>query len=199
MNKLCAEGSVFDPLTEKCIQVSVHIATNNESSINCSFVEMELNSVRIQTNGSVWIPLHKQSYGNESFFINGSSLFLCMNLSRNYVVKETVASRKITPRQVLTYIGCTTSIMSLLFLLGTYIAIAELRNLPGKNLMNLSCAMLLYHTMFFLSGETDKPQLCMTVSILLHYFLLCSFFWMGVLAFDVAKTFGATGNLFHRL
>ena len=199
MNKLCAEGTVFDPFTEKCIQVSVHIATNNESSINCSFVEMELNSVRIQTNGSVWIPLYKQSYGNESFFINGSSLFLCMNLSRNYVVTETVASRKITPRQVLTYIGCTTSIISLLFLLGTYIAIAELRNLPGKNLMNLSCAMLLYHTMFFLSGETDKPHFCMTVSILLHYFLLCSFFWMGVLAFDVAKTFGATGNLFHGL
>ena len=197
-NKVCNEGFVFDPFIETCRQINVHTSTKgleNGSFINCTFVEMKINSVIIFPNGSVWIPSHQRMYRNESYIINGSSLFLCMDLKRSYT--ETVVSTKITPRQILTYIGCTISMISLLFLLSTYIAIAELRTFPGKNLMNLCFAMLLYHILFFLTGQTNNPHLCATVAILLHYFLLSSFCWMGVMAFDVAKTFGAKGKLFY--
>lgn len=84
--------------------------------------------------------------------------------------------------------------VSLIFLLAIYITLPELRTLPGRNLISLSCAMLLYHIFFLLTGQTDKPYLCVAVSVLLHFLLLSSFCWMGVMAFDVAKTFGAKGN-----
>ncbi|XP_078374612.1 uncharacterized protein LOC144658138 [Oculina patagonica] len=192
-NKMCASGFVFDPFAEKCIQIHVDIPKKeleNGTDINCSFVEMNISSVTLLPNGSIWIPLHKRTYSNDSYIINGSSLFLCMDLKRVYTETETFVSRKITPRQIITYIGCTISMISLILLLGIYIAVAELRTLPGKNLISLSCAMLLYHIFFLLTSQTDRPNLCMTVSVLLHYFLLSSFCWMGIMAFDVAKTFG---------
>ena len=203
-NKACAEGFVFDPFNEKCIQISVNIpkkglVNGTDLYINCSFVEMKIISVILLSNGSIWIPLHKKMYSNESYVINGSSLFLCVDLKRNYTETETMFSTKITPRQIITYIGCTISMISLILLLCIYIAVAELRTLPGKNLVSLSCAMLMYHILFLLTGQTSRPYICMTVSVLLHYFLLSSFCWMGVMAFDVAKTFGTKGtcNLFN--
>ena len=162
---------------------------------NCSYIEMNINSVSFLSNGSIWIPLHKRMYNKERYFsINNSSLLLCTDFKRDYNETETPVSTEITPLQILTYIGCTISVISLIFLLGIYIALPELRTLPGKNLMNLSFAMLVYHVFFLLTGQTDKPNLCMTVSVLLHYLLLSSFCWMGVMAFDVEKTFAAKGN-----
>ena len=56
--------------------------------------------------------------------------------------------------------------------------------------------MLSYHTVFLLTGQMNRPSLCTAVSVLLHYFLLSSFCWMSVMAFDVAKTFGTKGNIY---
>ncbi|KAL9970470.1 hypothetical protein ACROYT_G022848 [Oculina patagonica] len=167
----------------------------NGTVINCSFVEMNISSATLFSNGSIWIPLHKRIYYNESYVIKDSRLFLCVDFKRSYAKTETFASMKITAIQIITYIGLTISMICLILLLGIYIAVAELRTLPGENLISLSCAMLLYHTLFLLTGQTDIPHLCMTVSVLLHYFLLSSFCWMGVMAFDVAKTFGTKGQV----
>ena len=194
-NKVCADGFVFDPFVEKCVQMNGNIPNigwENETNVKCSFIEININSLTLLSNGSIWIPSRKRTYSNGSYFINGSSLFLCVELKRSY--NDTEVSRKVTPLHILTYIGCTISMISLIFLLVIYIALPELRTLPGKNLVSLSCAMLLYHIFFLLTDQTDNPNICMAVSILLHYFLLSSFCWMGVMAFDAAKTFGAKGN-----
>jgi len=213
-NKVCAEGSVFDPFKEECVQIHVPMSVperrniNTRGSINgpsikgfpdgtfinCSYVKMNISAVTILSNGSIWIPLHKRIYNKERYAINGSALLLCADFKRVYTETETLVSMEITPLQILTYTGCTISMMSLISLLGIYIALPELRTLPGENLMSLSCAMLLYHIFFLLTGQTDKPNLCMAVSVLLHYLLLSSFCWMGVMAFDVEKTFGAKGK-----
>ena len=196
-NKVCANDFVYDPFIEECIRIKTKIPNNgfgNRTNINCSFVEMNISSVFVFSNGSVWIPLHKRMYRKGSYFINGSSIFLCIDFKRAYTETEAFVSTNITPRQIITYIGCAISMISLILLLGIYIALAELRTLPGKNLMSLSCAMLLYHIVFLLTGQTDRAHLCMAVSVLLHYFLLSSFCWMGVMALDVAKTFGGKGK-----
>ena len=196
-NKVCTEDFVFDPFVEKCVQIRVNIPNKgleNGTYVNCSFIEINVSLAALLPNGSIWIPSHKSIYNNESYFLNGSSLFLCIDINHSYTEPEVFVSIKITPLQILTYIGCAISMISLIFLLAIYIALPELRTLPGRNLISLSCAMLLYHIFFLLTGQADKPYLCMAVSLLLHYFLLSSFCWMGVMAFDVAKTFGATGR-----
>ena len=217
-NKRCSENFVFDPVAEKCVQIyfpisnfeiidsrNFGVSKNNsyingsqvENKINCSHVKVNISSVTYLSNGSIWISLHKRMYNKERYFINGTSVFLCADFKRAYTVTEELASTEISPLQIITCIGCIISMISLIALLGIYIALPELRTLPGKNLISLSCAMLLYHIFFLLTGQTDKPNLCMAVSVLLHYFLLSSFCWMGVMAFDVKKTFGVKGNWLH--
>jgi len=213
--KECPEGFVFDPFIEECVQLYDpakprhdepyinSIGSINEQSakglpklrpfINCSYVKMNSSAGFVLSNGSIWIPLHKRIYSKERYNISGSSLLLCPDYKRFYTENVTIVSKEIAPLQIITYTGCTISMISLISLLGIYFALAELRTLPGKNLMSLSCAMLLYHIFFLLTGQTEKPDLCMAVSVLLHYFLLSSFCWMGVMAFDVLKTFGAKG------
>lgn len=202
-NKECADGFVFDPFNENCVQIHASMSTpemalrnisGSEDNTNCSYVTMNISSVSLLSNGSIWIPLHKRIYNKERYLINGSSVFLCSDFKRDYIKTETLVSVKITLIQIFTYIGCGASMISLISLLGIYIALPELRTLPGKNLMSLSCAMLLYHVFFLLTGQTDTPNLCLVVSVLLHYFLLSSFFWMGVMALDVARTFGGKGT-----
>jgi len=201
-NKACNEGFLFDPFAEKCVQIHKTTISVNKTTVRLTcngsgFVMMDLSSATLFPNGSIWIPLHNRLYNNGSYFINGSSLFVCMNLTRNFTETTTLTSEKstITPLQIITYIGCAISMISLILLIGIYIAFAELRTLPGKNLMSLSCTMLLYHTVYFLTGQTNHTNLCTTVSVLLHYFLLSSFCWMSVMAFDVAKTFGRKGQV----
>jgi len=212
--KECPEGFVFDHFNGECVQlyetkpghdepsdINTSGPINEQSAkglpkrsfINCSYVKMNISAGTVLPNGSIWIPLHKRIYSKEKYNTSGSSLFLCPDYKRFYTENVTIVSKEITPLQILTYTGCTISMISLISVLGIYFALAELRTLPGKNLMSLSCAMLLYHIFFLLTGQTDKPDLCMAVSVLLHYFLQSSFCWMGVMAFDVLKTFGAKG------
>ena len=200
-NKACVDGFLFDPFAEACVQIH-KLSSVNETSItlNCNgsgFVKIDPSLVTVVfPNGSIWILLHQRIYNNGSYFFNGSSLFVCMNLTQNYTETTSLISRdtKITARQIITYICCAISMTSLILLLVIYITFGELRTLPGKNLMCLSCAMVLYHTAFLMTGQSNRPYLCTTVSVLLHYFLLSSFCWMSVMAFDVAKTFGTKGN-----
>lgn len=203
-NKKCEHGFVFDPFTEKCIKVYVldRPISNNDSYVRykCSkgsgFVEINLLSITMWPNGSIWIPLHKKTYDNGSYFINGSRAFICMNLTRHFTETTTIFSEdaNFKRRQILTFVGCAISMISLILLLAVYITIPELRTLPGKNLMSLSSSMLFYHTAFLMAGQTAYPSLCMVVSVVLHYSLLSSFCWMSVMAFDVSKTFSKTGN-----
>ena len=165
-----------------------------ENYVNCSYVKMDISSVTLLSNGSMWIPLLERMYNNETYVFNGSSLFVCADFKHVYTEPEALVSAMISPLQKITYIGCVISMISLIALLSIYIAVPELRTLPGKNLISMSCSMFLYHVFFLLTGQTDKPYLCMAVSVLLHYFLLSSFCWMGVMAFDVKNTFGAKGN-----
>ena len=188
-NKMCPDGFVFDFFNEKCVQIHV-----SRHYINCFYLELNISEVSLLSNGSIWIPSHKRIYNKERYLINGSSVLLCSDFKRSYPETESLVSTKMSPLQISTYIGCAISMISLISLLSIYIALPELRTLPGKNLISLSCAMLLYHVLFLLTGQTDKPNLCVAVSVLLHYFLLSSFCWMGVMAYNVAWTFGGKGN-----
>ncbi len=162
-NKECDKDFVFDPFSEKCTKIHVHIVPErilddgdsikslenktyvnssengtyindleNGTFINCSFVEMNISSATLFSNGSMWIPLHKRIYDNESYIIKDSRLFLCADFKRSYATTETFALMKIIAIQIITYIGLTTSMLCLMLLLGIYIAVAELRTLPGK-------------------------------------------------------------------
>ncbi|XP_045355794.1 adhesion G-protein coupled receptor G6 isoform X1 [Leopardus geoffroyi] len=84
----------------------------------------------------------------------------------------------------ITYIGCGISAIFSAATLLTYVAFEKLRrDYPSKILMNLSTALLLLNLLFLLDGWITSfhvEGLCMAVAVLLHFFLLATFTWMGL-------------------
>ena len=95
----------------------------------------------------------------------------------------------------ITSIGMPLSMALLFFLLIVYLSFEELRNLPGKCVINLCGALLCYQALFLSTEKsTEVPILCQAVVILLHFFVRSAFSWMTVMAKDTASTFTTTGN-----
>ena len=208
--KFCQKGFVYDPFVQKCREAFHKVIANTNTSINstsnavimlnCSGIKLNSSETVLLPNGTLWVPLHSIGYNSTDYFVNGSYIILCTNFASNYSKKETITrwSYVVSPLQIITYAGCSISVLSLLILLVVYCVFKELRTLPGKNLINLSFAMIFYHIFLFVAGFKNIQALCTGIAILLHYFLLSSFAWMSVMAFDVAKTFAFHGKkCFH--
>ncbi|XP_038150214.1 adhesion G-protein coupled receptor G6 isoform X7 [Cyprinodon tularosa] len=85
----------------------------------------------------------------------------------------------------LSYVGCGISAICSAATLLTYIAFEKLRrDYPSKILMNLSTSLLCLNIVFLLDGwlatMVKNEGLCTSAAVLLHYFLLTSFTWMGL-------------------
>ena len=206
--KTCNEGFVYDPFVDMCREAfhKVLLATNSSLNstnstmdsimLNCSFfIRLNSSKTTLYPNGTLWVPLYKTEYNQTEYFVNGSYVFVCTDFTSNYSRRDTMWSYVISPLQILTYVGCSVSVLSLLILVVIYGIFKELRTLPGKNLINLSLAMIFYHIFLFGAGSRANQALCTMIAILLQYFLLSSFAWMSVMAFDVAKTFAFRGKL----
>lgn len=88
------------------------------------------------------------------------------------------------------------SVVCLALHIAIHTALPKLRNLPGKNLLSLSCALFTAQILF-LTGiglrEVVGYGLCATMGVLTHWSYLAAFFWMNVMGFDICRTF--TGSL----
>ena len=184
--KTCQDGFVYDPFIKKCreaflkviLSINSSINSTNSSSdvitmLNCSGIQLSASEVVLYPNGTLWVPLHATEYNRTDYFMNDSHVFLCTNFAGNYSKRETTTrwSYVVSSLQILTYAGCSVSVLSLLILLVIYCIFQELRTLPGKNLMNLSFAMTFYHIFLFLAGFSIQV-ICTGIAIFLHYLYL---------------------------
>ena len=92
-------------------------------------------------------------------------------------------------RIVLTYVGCTLSVIGSAIVLLTYTLFKELRTLPGKILMNVT-ATILANCLFLMIGvpvasAVEKDALCEAAAISLHWLVLSQFLWMSVMRFEL--------------
>ena len=95
----------------------------------------------------------------------------------------------------ITIIGTSLSVISLCFLLCIYLVFKQLRNLPGKCLINICLSLLCYQTIFLAVQKANEVDgLCKAVAILLHFFILAAFSWMSVMAFNTANAFTVKGE-----
>lgn len=193
------------------MQLNVTLITINETKLNesakqewnanCIGLAYNKTEYFLLSNGSVYLKRHKRVYNNMTYKIHDNTLLLCVNFSRNYTRTEDEGGKqKITKTpaslQLLTLIRCMVSVVSLALLLITYVLFAELRNLPGKIIINLTLSLLLYQSVFFLALKNDDPDTCFAIAVLLHSFVLSSFTWMNVMAYDVHRIFtNASGSL----
>ncbi|XP_020617009.1 uncharacterized protein LOC110054970 [Orbicella faveolata] len=204
----CSFDEVFDPYTGRCTKIVPTVPQTdpdqrgrNETeqwNPNCTTViAFNESDYERLSNGSMYLKLHDKIYSNNTFTIRGKRLLLCANFSRNFTATErgpgmrrkVIKTRASRSLQLLTSIGCILSMISLILLLITYILFAELRNLPGKIIINLAISLLLYQSVYFSAVKNDDPDTCLVVAVLLHFFILSSFTWMNVMAYDVHRTF----------
>ena len=128
-------------------------------------------------------------------YINNSLPIICTDFTQNGTreINMTITSYSYPAAfSIVTYIGCSLSVIGCAFVLFTYSIFKELRTLPGKILMNLAaailgtCVVLLIGIPLFELAE--KEQLCHTTAILLHWLVLCQFSWMTIMSFESTRS-----------
>ena len=197
----CEINEVYDPFQERCLPVHSSNTNSTSSHTNvtheCQGIRFPPHKFYMFTNNSVFVIPHQNLYNNDSFILINQTLILCANFSRNYtrqsstsgVENESLSSHSLALR-IVTYVGFSLSIISLLILLVTYFLFAELRTYPGKKVMHLSCAIIAMQTVYFVSDpEFVAAAVCSVLGALLHYFILVMFLWMSVIARSTQKTF----------
>ncbi|XP_046399326.1 uncharacterized protein LOC124165832 isoform X2 [Ischnura elegans] len=79
-----------------------------------------------------------------------------------------------------------------------YSFLPKLRNLPGRNLLALSWALLLAQSIVLLSGiellHDEGPWFCYSSAVVTHFFYLAAVFWMNVMSVDVWRTFSSSSS-----
>ena len=215
----CPDGEVFNPITQSCRPTICPegFATQRASCAivqNITFLESGNATVNDSCDGAL-IPLEEDEFellGNETllfqdeifdiFGYTNSSPIICTNLTQNGTFESNVTVFFYSYPAVfsiLTYVGCTLSVIGCTFVLLTYSLFRELRTLPGQILMNLA-ATILATSVFLLVGIPlfalgEREELCHTSAILLHWMVLCQFSWMAVMSFELARTLCRALNL----
>ena len=96
-----------------------------------------------------------------------------------------------SPYELIVFGSLLLSIICLLLHLLLFSSLSELRNLSGLNLCSMSTALLGAYISIIC---TQYPQLtnhytgCLLLSLTKYYFLMASFTWMSVIAFDIYRT-----------
>uniref|UniRef100_A0A3Q3KVM3 Adhesion G-protein coupled receptor G6 n=1 Tax=Mastacembelus armatus TaxID=205130 RepID=A0A3Q3KVM3_9TELE len=165
------------------VQIEIaHLSAQPPLNPVCMFWDFSMNNGAGGWNGTGC------KVSNESS--SNRTVCLCDHLTHFGILMDiSGVSPNIDPRNsriltFITYMGCGVSAIFSAATLLTYIAFEKLRrDYPSKILMNLSASLLLLNMVFLLDGwlATLKSEwLCPSVAILLHYFLLTSFTWMGL-------------------
>mgnify|MGYP001794652003 CR=1 FL=1 len=215
----CKSGQVYDHFSQVCrdlywkpsLKQNRNSTSNITTAINsstvlknssCALILLNKTEIVMLQNRSIFVVSHKRTYGPAKYSIQRGTIILCTkftNISKRVLDAErknrtSSVAKNLSVFQITTYIGGGLSIISLIVLLAIYSCIGELRNLPGKIIMNLAVALLIYQSLFFLTGQTHLKHFCVVVAVFLHYFFLAMFSWTSIFAFDVTATFTTKGE-----
>jgi hypothetical protein len=92
----------------------------------------------------------------------------------------------------LTVFCLSVSVICLILHIGIYYALPKLCNLPGRNLLSLSWAILFAQFGFLVAVNPafEVPLgVCIGVAVVEYYCFLAAFFWMNVMSVDIWRTF----------
>ena len=205
----CSNGQVFDPINQMCrfticpesahresctIVQNITLARNSNNSLPCDGVQIPLNNSEFQLLDDNKTVLFHDEVFNIIGYIDNLPI-ICTNFSENGTLYRNITLYFYSypaAFSILTYVGCSLSLIGCMFVLLTYTLFSELRTLPGKILMNLS-ATILATCIYFLIGIplfalVEKQEFCQTTAIILHWLVLCQFSWMTIMSYELVRT-----------
>ncbi|KAM8952899.1 adhesion G-protein coupled receptor G4 [Pelodytes ibericus] len=173
-----------------------HISqTENKDRVQCVFWDFHMNGGKGGWNTS----------GCTTTFTNTNyTTCNCSHLTHFGVLLD-ISRSKINPfdayiLSLLSYVGCGIGSLFLGVALVTYLSFKQLRrDYPAKILINLSASLLMLNLVFLVNSWLASFRnygLCISGGVLLHYFLLTSFTWMGLEAVHMYFAFVKVFNLY---
>ena len=199
----CPDGEVVDEgcHTTICLELSHGetcafidlLNSTNPSLCDGALLDLEETEFELLTDNKT-LQFHGEIYDIIGYS-NNSLPIICTNFTQNGTreINVTITTYSYPAAfSIVTYIGCSLSVIGCAFVLLTYSIFKELQTLPGKILMNLAaailgtCVFLLFGIPLFALAE--KEQLCHTTAILLHWLALCQFSWMTIMSFESTRS-----------
>ncbi|XP_071490400.1 G-protein coupled receptor Mth2-like [Diadema antillarum] len=135
---------------------------------------------------------------SESQLIDATQFRLMADGSAWYCRQKSGVAQSDLPEglDMISYVGTSLSILSLLVVIATYIVFPRLRNVAGKSILSLCLSLLVVFLSIFLSDITSEENtFCKTLAVVSHFLWLAIFFWMNVLAIDLCRTFGSRAKI----
>ena len=184
----CETNQVFDPVAMTC--------RGRQEVPDCSgeLIALGLNDT-FQVLDATTILYNDQRYQIE-LVTRDQELVICVDFTQNgtQIVNTTVIVFKYPLGFVLiTYVGCSLSVVGCLLLLLTYCCFRELLTLPSKILMNLAIAIMVADLLLIVGVPIVEilviTELCTAIAVCLHFFFLALFSWMTILCFEMMRTF----------
>ncbi|XP_028940706.1 adhesion G-protein coupled receptor G4, partial [Antrostomus carolinensis] len=172
------ENASIQNLNEPVTIILQHIEQNTgNAAVHCVFWDFQKNNGLGGWNTS-GCEIEYTDMNYTICFCNHLTHFgVLLDLSRTEI--DVTHDRILT---LISYAGCGASSLFLGITLVTYLALEKLRrDNPSKILLNLCAALLMLNLVFLTNSwlsSFNQPGLCITVAVLLHYFLLAAFTWM---------------------
>ncbi|XP_046849389.1 uncharacterized protein LOC124442921 [Xenia sp. Carnegie-2017] len=144
-------------------------------------------------NLSIFYNRTQKIYDFGEYDIRNGEIFICISdgLQNKTRTINWTADSSTTVGEYLTFFGLIISMVSLFLVIITHFLFPELRNLPGKNVMNLSISLFLVQLFWLLPDMDNHDVLCHVMAALKHYLFLVSFVTMAMIAWDTLKTFAS--------
>ncbi|XP_072031883.1 uncharacterized protein [Amphiura filiformis] len=179
--------------TEKFIK-SITAEICQTELFSCSLIILNASLfTNYSSNELVYESTGKLFSKNEYMYTSDGQIQVCSFLERNGTrnITETITFLAYdTPQTILSVVGCTISMLALLFTFVTYCVFSSLRSRAIKAIMSLVAAMFTAQLVFlFGAGRISNSITCTFIAALLHYLWLCTFTWSTVLSFDLNRTF----------
>ncbi|XP_029389028.1 adhesion G-protein coupled receptor G6 isoform X2 [Mus pahari] len=179
----CSIGNITIQNLKDPVQIKIkHTRTQEVHHPICAFWDLNKNKSFGGWNTSGCVA-HSDSDAGETICLcsHFTHFGVLMDLPRS---ASQIDGRNTKVLTFITYIGCGISAIFSAATLLTYVAFEKLRrDYPSKILMNLSSALLFLNLIFLLDGWITSfgvAGLCTAVAVLLHFFLLATFTWMGL-------------------
>jgi hypothetical protein len=172
-----------------CFSIS---RTNITWNHTCPVITLTTSEFHILSNGSIQYTGSNSHYVGHVFvdfeIMENHSASVCA-LQHDKGNEDLISSAY---QGYLTEFCLSVSVICLVLHIGTYCALPKLCNLPGKNLLSLSWA-LLFAQLGFLVGINPAFEVplgvCIGIAVAEHYCFLAAFFWMNVMSVDIWRTF----------
>ncbi|CAB4027105.1 Cadherin EGF LAG seven-pass G-type receptor 1, partial [Paramuricea clavata] len=177
----------FDEDRNDSISVCVQIVPKDCDGLRINLTSEEY--VKFD-NLSIFYNRTKTIYDFGEYDIENGNIFMCIPEYSSKIIHWIPGDSDVVEKY-LTLICLVVSLACLFLVIQTYLIFAELRNLPGKNVLSLSISLFLVQLLWLIPDRRYSSTLCHIAAVIKHYLFLVSFVAMATIAWDTHSVFAS--------